>query len=165
MQRRLVLAVIIATPVLGCGTNALAQTAKSVAGTYSGVSFVTTDASGKSTPTFGDDPRALMVLTPRGRYSLIVMRDNLPKFAANSRVQGTPEEYKAVVEGSIAHFGRYTIDDKGKSITFHVESSTFPNWDGMAQKRPLTVKGDALSYKVPAASAGGSAVATWRRIQ
>jgi Lipocalin-like domain len=165
MKRSLAMAVIIATAVLGCATSALAQTAKSVAGTYSGVSFVTTDGSGESTPTFGDNPRAMMVLTPKGRYSIIVMRDDLPKFASNSRVKGNPDEYKAVVEGSIAHFGRYTIDEKGKSITFHVDSSTFPNWDGMAQKRPLTVKGSALSYKVPAASGGGSAVATWMRIK
>src|ERR671939_476518 len=117
MQRKLVLALMIATPILGCATSVSAQTAKSVAGTYSGVSFVTTDASGMSTPTFGDNPRAMMILTPQGRYSIVVMREDLPKFAANRRVKGTPEEYKAVVEGSIAHFGRYTIDDKGKTIT------------------------------------------------
>src|SRR5919198_654426 len=84
MKSRLVLAVIVATPFLGCASGALAQSAKSVVGTYSGVSFVTTDASGKSTPTFGDKPRAMMVLTPEGHYSIIVIRAGLPKFAANS---------------------------------------------------------------------------------
>ena len=165
MERRSVFAVMIAAPVLACSTIASAQSAKSLAGAYSGVSFVTTHAAGKTTPTFGENPRAMLVLTPEGRYSIIVMRASLPKFASNTRVKGTPEENKAVVEGSIAHFGRYTIDEKDKSITFHVESSTFPNWDGVPQKRPFTVKGDQLSYKVPSASAGGSAVATWKRIK
>jgi lipocalin-like protein len=165
MHRRSVLALIIAAPVLSCPTIAPAQSAKTLAGAYSGVSFMTTDAAGKTAPTFGDNPRAMMVLTPEGRYSIIVMRASLPKFASNSRVKGTPEENKAVVDGSLAHFGRYTIDEKDKSITFHVESSTYPNWDGAPQKRPFTVKGDEFSYKVPAASGGGSAVVTWKRMK
>jgi hypothetical protein len=165
MRRRFLLAVMIAAPVLAAPTIAAGQTAKSLAGTYSGVSFVSTDAAGKTSPTFGENARAMMVLTPEGRYSLIVMRASLPKFAGNSRVKGTPEEHKAVVEGSIAHFGRYTVDENDKSITFHVESSTFPNWDGQPQKRPFTLQGDELSYKVPSASAGGSAVATWKRMK
>jgi hypothetical protein len=164
MERRSVLALVMAASVLSCPTIASAQSAKSLAGTYSGVSFVTTDAAGKAAPTFGENPRAMMVLTPDGRYSIIVMRASLPKFASSSRVTGTPEENKKVVEGSIAHFGRYTVDEKDKSITFHVESSTYANWDGAPQKRPLTVKGDELSYKVPSASGGGSAAVTWKRI-
>jgi hypothetical protein len=165
MQRRLLLPFVIAAPFLLAAFSAWAQSPKSFVGTYSGVSFISTDAAGKTTPTFGENPRAMMVLTPEGRYSIIVMRASLPKFAANSRAKGTAEEHKAVVEGSIAHFGRYTIDEKDKSITFHVESSTFPNWDGVPQKRPYTVKGDEFSYKVPSASAGGSAVATWKRLK
>jgi len=30
-----------------------------------------------------------------------------------------------VVDGSIAHYGRYTVDDGGKTLTLHIESSTF----------------------------------------
>jgi hypothetical protein len=166
MQRWALLALAIAAPFMASAPDALAQSAKSLAGTYSGVSFSVTDGAGKTTQIFGENPRAMLVLTPDGRYSAIVMRASLPKFAANSRVKGTPEENKAVVEGSIAHFGRYTIDEKDKSITFHVESSTFANWDGAPQKRPLTVKGDQLSYKVPTASTGtGSAEVIWKRIK
>jgi hypothetical protein len=165
MQRRTVIALAIAAPFLGSASDSLAQSAKSLAGSYSGVSFSTTDGAGKTTEIFGENPRAMLVLTPDGRYSIIVMRASLPKFAANSRIKGTPEEYKAVVEGSIAHFGRYSVDEKDKSITFNVESSTFPNWDGAPQKRPFTVKGDLLSYKVPGASVGGSAEVTWKRMK
>jgi hypothetical protein len=165
MDRRSVLALVMAASVLGFPTIASAQSAKSLAGTYSGVSFSTTDGAGKTTQIFGENPRAMMVLTPDGRYSIIVMRANLPKFASNARPKGTPDENKAVIDGSIAHFGRYAIDEKDNSITFHVESSTFPNWDGAPQKRPFTVKGDQLSYKVPTASTGtGSAEVIWKRI-
>jgi hypothetical protein len=165
MKRRSVLALAFAAPLL-CGVSiAQAQSTKQLAGVYSGVSFVNTDPAGNTTQTFGENPRAMMVLTGDGRYSIVVMRGDLPKFASNSRLKGTPEEYKAVVNGSIAHFGRYTVDENDQSITFHVEASTFANWDGQPQKRPFSLKGDQLSYKVPAPSVGsGTSVVTWKRI-
>lgn len=166
MQRRSVVALLIAASAVAFAPQSLAQSAKSLAGTYSGVSFSMTDAAGKTTQIFGENPRAMLVLTADGHYSAIVMRASLPKFTSNSRLKGTPEENKAVIDGSIAHFGRYTIDEKDKTITFHVESSTYPNWDGAPQKRPFTVKGDQFSYTVPTASTGtGSAEVIWKRMK
>ena len=86
-------------------------------------------------PAYGDNPRGQLILTPDGRYSIVLARATMPKIAAGVRTKGTAEENKAVVEGSIAHVGRYTIDGGGKAITFHIEMSTFPNWDGTTQKR------------------------------
>ena len=147
-------------------TVAFSQSMKSVAGVYAGVTFKQTDASGKTTDVFGSDPRAMMVLTPDGRYSIIVMRADLPKLASNSRMKGTAEENSAVVAGSIAHFGRYTLNPKEQTITFHVDASTFANWNGADQKRPMTIKGDELTYRVLAPSTGGpSAQVTWKRMK
>src|SRR5689334_12310626 len=80
---------------------ASAQSMKSVAGTYI---LVSTDA-------FGKDPRGGLVLGADGRYSTIVMRSSLPKFASGSRLKGAADEVKGVVEGSVCHFGKYTVDD------------------------------------------------------
>ena len=133
-----------------------AQTMKSVAGTYSAVSV----------PAFGDSPRGMMILSPNGHYTIIVGKTSLAPIASGSRTKATPDENKAVVEGSIAHYGKYTIDDKGKAITFHVEMSTFPNWDGKPQKRALKVAGDKLSYVVSAPSSGGPAnEVVWKRVK
>ena len=151
---------VLFTPV------AFSQSKQSVAGVYAGVAFKQTDASGKTSEVFGAAPQAMMVLTPDGRYSIIVMRGDLPKLASNSRLKGTVEENNAVVAGSIAHFGRYTVDDKDQTITFHVQASTFANWNGMDQKRPLSVTGDELTYRVLATSTGmGSAQVTWKRMR
>lgn len=145
---------------------AFSQSMKSVAGVYAGVAFKQTDASGKTTDVFGSDPRAMMVLTPDGRYSIIVMRADLPKLASNSRLKGTAEENNKVVAGSIAHFGRYTLNQKEQTITFHVDASTFANWNGAEQKRPLSMKGDELTYRVLAPSTGGgSAEVIWKRMK
>jgi lipocalin-like protein len=157
MNRRFALGVIAA--LFGCtmlAAPAAAQKTKSVAGTYSAVSV----------PAFGDNPRGTMILTRDGRYSIIITRAEMPKISAGARTKGTPEENKAVVDGSIAHTGRYTIEDGGKAITFHIETSTYPNWNGTTQKRPFSVKGDTLTYTVATPSTGGAPnEVSWKRVK
>jgi hypothetical protein len=81
-------------------------------------------------------------------------------------MKGTAEENKAVLDGSVTHYGRYTIDDGGKTLTMHIEVSSFPNWDGTTQSRPLKVSGDQLTYTVPTPSAGGAPNdVVWKRIK
>jgi len=144
--------------------DAAAQGAKSLAGSWTLVSADIIDTAGKMTPIFGPNPRGSLIFASNGQYSLNLARASLPKFASNNRAKGTPEENQAVVAGSIAHFGKYTVDEKDKSFTFNVETSTFPNWDGTTQKRAFTVSGDELKYTNPVASAGGGRVdLVWKR--
>jgi len=86
-----------------------------------------------------------------------------PKFAANNRAAGTAEENKAVVTGSLAHFGTYTVDEAGKSFTFQIEASTYPNWSNTAQKRAFSITGEDLTCTDPNASAGGRTTVIWGR--
>ena len=158
MKRRTMLtAAAVALPLGAFVSAAAAQTMKSVAGTYAPV----------TAEVFGDKPRGLLTLGADGRYSVILARAKLNKIAADARTKGTADENKMVVEGTIAHFGKYTIDDGGKTITFHIETSTYPNWDGSTQKRGLKVSGDTLAYVVAAPSTGGGKPTelVWRRVQ
>lgn len=111
---------------------------------------------GKKTEPFGPDPRGTLLLTPDGRFSMIFMRASLPKFTSNSRMKGTVEENQAVVQGSVASFGKYTVvGDKEQTLNLHIEGSMFPNWDGVDQKRLMTVKGDELKVINATPSIGG----------
>jgi hypothetical protein len=96
---------------------------------------------------------------------IVITRADLPKFAGNGRDKGTTEENKAVVQGSIAHFGKIVVNEADKTLTFQVENATYPNWNGMSQKRSFTVSGDELKYHVPATSAGGTGDVVWRRVK
>ncbi len=163
MNRRNTLAAIAASLLLLSlavpAGDAAAQSMKSVAGSYTLVSASVVTA-------YGPNARGRMMLGADGRYSIVLARATLPKFASNSRIKGTADEYKAVVEGSIAYFGTYTVDDGGKAITFNIEVSTFPNFDGTSQKRPIKVAGDLLTYTVTTTSAPGpSADVVWKRIK
>ena len=169
MKRRTMLFALpaaVAFAGLGTAGPASAQGTKRVAGTYAPVSVLSIDGSGNKSEIFGPRPRGQLVLGADGRYTLILMRASLPKFASKSRLKGTADENKDVVAGSIAHFGKYSIDDKAGTITFHVESSSYPNWDGEPQTRPFTAKGDTFVYKVAAVSGGtGSGEVTWKRVK
>jgi hypothetical protein len=40
------------------------------------------------------------------------------------------------------------VNPGDKTITFKIESATFPNWNGTEQKRTLTIRGDELQCDV-----------------
>jgi hypothetical protein len=137
--------------------------AKQVQGSWTLVSLYV-EQDGKKTEPFGDKPRGFMILTPDGRLSLILLRASLPKFAANNRMKGTAEENQAVVQGSLAEYGRYTVTSaKEQSVNLRFEGCTFPNWDGQEQKRLVTIKGDEMTFTNPVASVGGVAYIVWKR--
>jgi len=99
-----------------------------------------------------------------GHFSLVNTRADLPKFASNRRDQGTPEENKAVVQGSIAYFGTYSVNEGDKVITAQIEGSTFANLIGTDQKRLVTsLTADELKFINPAPSVGGTLELVWKR--
>lgn len=132
-------------------------------GAWTYVSVDTVRPDGSRTPMYGPHPQGLVIFDGNGRYALVNARGDLPRFASNDRLKGTPEEDKAVVEGSIAHFGRYAVNEADRTITFRIETSTFPNWNGIEQKRPFTLTGDQLKWTTPSASGGGSGEVVLKR--
>jgi hypothetical protein len=119
---------------------------------------------GSRTHLYGEQPRGILMFDAGGRYALQIFSAGRPRFAANDKSKGTPEEYKAAMQGSNAHFGRYTVHDNG-AITFHIEHASFPNWEGTEQKRSFTLTGDELKYLVPTPTTGGNATGevVWKR--
>lgn len=120
---------------------------------------------GTRSPIYGPNPKGMLMFSPDGRYSLQIIRDIRPKFAGNSRLKGTADENKAAVGGAITHFGRYTLDEGAKTITLRIEGSSYPNWDGTSQTRPITaLTDDVFTYINPASSGTGSkSEVAWRR--
>ena len=142
-------------------TGALAQSAKDIVGTYTVVSFLNVQGD-KKTEVYGPHPKGQMRLDASGRYIVVLMRPDLPKFTSNNRGIGTAEEYRAISLGSFVHVGTYEVADG--HIIFRLENSTYPNWDGEVQKRKLTVMGDELKYEV-SSSMGGTSTVVWKRVQ
>src|SRR4051794_24658173 len=157
MNRRRIVSTVVMTAlglVLAAG-HASAQLAKEIAGTWTLV----------SAEAFGSAPKGSFILDANGRFASILTRNTLPKYASNSRVKGTSDEYKATVEGSLAYFGTYSVS--GSDLIMRVESSTYPNWIGTEQKRiNVSITGDELKYTQPAPSGGGPATpVVWKRVK
>jgi hypothetical protein len=136
-------------------------------GTWKIVSVDNVRDDGSKAELFGSNPQGILIYTSDGYFVLVNMRADLPKFAAKNRDQGTPEENKAVVQGSIAYFGTYTVNEADKVISARIEGSTYPNFVGGAdQKRLITsLTADELRFINPAASAGGKLQLVWKRVK
>ena len=118
----------------------MAQSASDVVGTWTLVSSVT-EKDGARTDQFGSGAKGMLILDADGHFMLTIIGPDLPKFASNNRAGGTPEENKAVISKSVAMIGTYSVSPADKTLTFKVDSATFPNWNGTEQKRLLSASG------------------------
>ncbi len=135
-------------------------------GTWDLVSNYGVRQDGTRLDAFGPNPSGRYMLDAAGRFSYMIYGSGRPKFASNNRREGTPEENRATVQGVIAFYGTYTVDELARTVTWHVERCTFPNWEGSDRQTIVTVNGDDLSYTAdPIPSAAGPSIpqVTWKR--
>jgi lipocalin-like protein len=114
---------------------------------------------------YGPTPHGLAVFTPDGHCAVHVFRSDRLKFASNDKRNGTPEEYKDASLGMSTHFGTCIVDTAKGTITFKIDSASFPNWDGTTQVRQFTLNGDELSWRVPPRPDGSVPVSTFKRVR
>ena len=140
-------------------TPAFAQTTmpKELVGTWTMVS-ITLEKDGKKTDLFGPEPQGRLIRDADGHVAYMVTRADLPKFASNNRTAGTPEENKAVVQGSIFYFGRSSVNETEKTTTTHIEVCSFPNWIGAERESTYTINGDELDTTTSGSSVGEGTV-------
>jgi hypothetical protein len=146
------------------GEEEIGQAAKELLGTWTLVS-ITLEQNGKKTDFYSPNPQGQATFDPNGRVSIIFIRSDLPKFASKDGQAGTLEENKAVVQGSIAYFGTYTVDEAEKTVTYHIESCSFPNWNGTDRKLSFNVSGNELNLTIATSFTGsGSNQQVWKRL-
>jgi hypothetical protein len=139
------------------GSTALAQSARDLVGTYTFVHEMGIDGRQSNVGAKG-----VLILDAGGRYSLTIISPNVPNVASNNRRSATADEAKAIVAATIAHFGTYSVNDA--ALVFTIERASFPNWNGIEQRRPFKLVGDELQYSVSASSGSGSGITlTWKR--
>ena len=167
-MNRVTLGIITASVLIAgsaCAKESTAQSANPIVGTWSLVS-ITNEKNGQKVLPYGPNAKGSFILDGE-RFSLMVVRPDRAQFKSNNRLTGTAEENQDTVRGSIGYFGTYSVDAKDTTlVTFHIEGSTFPNWEGAEQKRVLKVTGDEMNYTNPTISTGaGVARLIWRRLK
>jgi Lipocalin-like domain len=158
INRRIALAcaAMLALMFLGLDLQAAAQSSQQhqLVGTWMLVSIYIEGPDGSRADPFGANPTGVLVMDGDGRISVQFIGSDLPKFASNDRLNGTPAEEKAVVQRILCYFGTYSVGDADHSLNIHIENSSFPNWKGADQKRFLTLKNDEMKWINPTASSG-----------
>ena len=149
-MKHIVVLVAAVSAVFSCSAapRAQAQTAQDLVGTWTLVSAVLQSGDIR-TEVFGPDPRGTLMFNSDGHYALIFLRHDLPTITSKNRLSQTPDESRAIAQGSITHFGTYGVIADGKTLVLRIESSTYPNWNGIEQSWPISRSGDELTYTSP----------------
>ena len=150
---------------------AAAQPAKGlkdqIVGTWNFVVAEVAAPDGKKSFPFGETPKGILIFTADGRFAQIHVAGDVPRIASNNRMTGTPEEYAGIMKRSLSVFGTYTVDEAGKTVTYTIASSSFPNWEGEAQTRNIDkLTEDEFVNTNPNVGGGrGSASNFYRRVR
>ena len=114
--------------------------------------------------TWGHNPKGLLIFTDNGRFSLQIMRSDRPRYKSNTRMRGSLIENQATTRGTLSYFGTYAVSEPNHALTFHIESSSFPNLNDTDQKRTLTLADDELTFENSTPLRGsGPTLQVWKR--
>lgn len=131
-------------------------------GTWILIDAIDVSPDGTKNSPWGPSPKGTYMFDSDGHFAQMLLRSDLPKF--KNRAQGTAEQNKAVVQGSVAMYGTYSINEADKLLTVHFEGSTFAAFNGTEGKRTiLSVTAEELRLTNPATSTGTRADSTWQR--
>ena len=139
MNRRGMLTMTIIAPLyLGIAAPAVAQQEllkDQLVGSWALVSTRTTRPDGSIYGPYGPHEKGILIFERNGRFALILVNPDISKFTSNNREQPTSEEALATTKGSFAFFGAYSVNEADRTFVFHIEASSYPNFNGTDQKR------------------------------
>ena len=169
MNRRHILSLSVVT-ALGLALlpgSALAQQKslkEQLTGSWTSVSADNVAPDGTKRQLMGVNPKGLMILDASGRFALVQVDPARPKFASNNRLQGTAEENKAVVQGTVAQFGTWSVNEADKTVVLHIEGGMYPNQAGTDGKRSIVnLTADELKWANPNPGSSGKTENVYKR--
>jgi hypothetical protein len=162
-RRSIISASLIAAIALALPVAAHAQTVNDLVGTWQSVANVNTAADGTKQAAWGPHGIGLAIFESNGYFMMINVNPDVPKPASHNRLQQTADELSAIVGGSIAKFGTYSVADK--VITLKVQGSSDPNVTGTVEKRPIvSLSAEELTF-ISLPASGGQSVVSWKRVK
>jgi hypothetical protein len=157
------IAVLWLTLLPGSAVSQQKSLKEQLVGTWVYVSSTITRPDG--TKTDRPDLKGMVIYASDGHFAFVNVRGDLPKLASNDREKATAEEALAVVAGSVAYFGTYSVNEADKIVIAKPEGSTFANLvGGPEQKRVITaLTADELTFTNPRTPAGDTLEFVWKR--
>jgi len=95
-----------------------------IAGRFFGAwRYVGSNLDGKPRPDRGANPKGMIYYDPSGHMVVQVAPDRRRDKAGS---EATSEEAKAALDGYIAYFGTYSVDEQARTVTHHRQGSVQP---------------------------------------
>jgi hypothetical protein len=148
---------------MGAHAASLAQQVRS--STWQLVSVTITLPNGNKVQPDGPNPSGVQFFDRTGHFITVTSKGDIPKFASNNFRDGTDAEQAAAAKGSLFDFGTYKVDEKTKTLMFHVAGSSFPNWVGINIKNVADIKGDLMTWQNPVGPSQAPVTLVWKRVQ
>ena len=115
----------------------------------------------------GQGVKGILMYDASGWMSLQIFDPERPKFTTNDWMSGTPEEAKAALDGLMAYYGTWEVNEQKGTVIHHVEGSSFPNWCGIDREQFFELKKNHLTLMtLPTMLSGEQVVGqlSWERI-
>ena len=152
------IALVCFTVALPAGDTAAQQkTLKDqLTGSWTLVSVELTPATGTKQEEFGANPKGILILDAGGRYAIVIMRPDRPKFKDrdNLRQDVPAAELGEAARAFAANFGVWSVNEADKTLIRRFEGALFPNAEGLETKASVSLAGDEL--KLVGTSANGT---------
>jgi hypothetical protein len=123
---------LVVTMALSGVTPTLAQQSfqSQLTGTWKLTASYELFTNGHKTESFGKNPQGVAEFTPGGTFIILLMDGD------RAAKPGTPPFDP--VEPALALYATYTVNDQNKTYTYHVQQSTFPQWNGVSRTSTVT---------------------------
>ena len=136
------LAILALAGFLSAGTGGvLAQQASlkdQLIGTWTLVSVADIYENGRKVDDWGKGVGGAVSFDANGRFTYMIIGANLPDRTNSPRVSS-----RMVV----AYYGRYTVDDAKRTVTYTADRSTNPGFDGGNRTATLALSGDDMTQR------------------
>jgi hypothetical protein len=133
-------------------------------GTWTLVSYDSVAADNSHKPSFGSKPSGILVFDGGGKYVLVLTNSARPKWKSQGRLDATADEWKSAGLGTVAQFGKWSVDEGNKTLIRLPEGALNPNSPGVEARTTIAVSGDELRMTDPNSGVvGGKTEQTYRR--
>jgi hypothetical protein len=104
---------------------------------------------------FGQDPDGLLIYTPDGFVSALLMARGRPNLSGSGFTEGTPDQYTSDGKSFIGYTGRYDVDEAKLLVTHRPTVAFAPNMIGSIQQRLVSLQRDVLVLTAEHVQAAG----------
>lgn len=153
---------VLARPAQPAST--MASVKSKLIGVWNLVSFEQRRSDGSVVAPYGEKPLGRITYDAQGRMSAQLMRRGRkggPAVGAGTYDKTTEAELREIVQGFIAYYGTYDVNESNRTVIHHVEACLIPSWVGTDLTRTYEFSGNRLILTAELAT--GTATLVWER--